>query len=727
VGATRIDVEFSGGTTRLGVGSAVEEVFTEPPQLAVEGRTRSAATSGGGAAVTPVAYRPRAPVAAASRRRGLRPLRLLPWAGLILLAGAAWILFSMRSVELRVTPAPDSLSVEGPWPVLELGDRHVLRPGEFSIVAEKRGYRRLDVPLSVGKDTPRVIDLILQQLPGILLVDAARVVGAEVRIDGELLGTTPLDPVELTPGEHEVSVRAERYAEFRTTVSIEGGGQEQTVTTELAGRWAAVTFRSEPHGAAVLVDGKRIGAAPVTVDLLEGRHRYALVLEPYKRHEGTVSVAAGQDRRLPTVKLQWSDATLRLASRPEGASVTVDDQFRGLTPVRLALAPKRAHRLEVSKSGYDPDAREVTFAPGESVDLSVTLTARLGEVSIVVSPPDAELSIDGERKSPATQVVQLTAIPHRIEVSKKGYEPFRTTVTPRPGFPQDVEVTLKTAAQRERETTPTSIKTPQGHELVLVRGGTLRMGATRREPGRRGNETLRDVRLQRPFYISTREISNAEFREFDESHLSGAAGKYNLENDHHPVVRVTWEDAAMFCNWLSARESLNLVYERSGKLVRAARPMSNGYRLPTEAEWAYVARYSAPEAPIKYPWGAQLPVAPGSGNYADASAKGLLKGTISGYDDAFPVTSPVDSFDPNPLGLYNLGGNVAEWVHDLYTIYPSTGDTEIDPLGPREGELHVIRGSSWQDASITELRLTYRDYGKDARPDVGFRIARYAR
>jgi formylglycine-generating enzyme required for sulfatase activity len=120
-------------------------------------------------------------------------------------------------------------------------------------------------------------------------------------------------------------------------------------------------------------------------------------------------------------------------------------------------------------------------------------------------------------------------------------------------------------------------------------------------------------------------------------------------------------------------------------------------------------------------------VAPGSGNYADSSAQGLLKGTINGYDDTFPVTSPVDSFDPNPLGLYNMGGNVAEWVHDLYTIYPSTGDVEIDPLGPREGELHVIRGSSWQDASITELRLTYRDYGQDARPDVGFRIARYAR
>ena len=87
----------------------------------------------------------------------------------------------------------------------------------------------------------------------------------------------------------------------------------------------------------------------------------------------------------------------------------------------------------------------------------------------------------------------------------------------------------------------------------------------------------------------------------------------------------------------------------------------------------------------------------------------------------------MDGFPPDGLGLYNMGGNVAEWIHDIYSINPATASgLETDPLGPEEGGLHVIRGSSWMDSSISELRLTYRDYGNDSRPDVGFRIARYA-
>jgi formylglycine-generating enzyme required for sulfatase activity len=66
-------------------------------------------------------------------------------------------------------------------------------------------------------------------------------------------------------------------------------------------------------------------------------------------------------------------------------------------------------------------------------------------------------------------------------------------------------------------------------------------------------------------------------------------------------------------------------------------------------------------------------------------------------------------------------------VHDFYSIYPS-GSSEVhrDPLGPVSGDYHVIRGSSWMDSTVTELRLSFRDYGDKARPDVGFRIARYA-
>jgi formylglycine-generating enzyme required for sulfatase activity len=86
----------------------------------------------------------------------------------------------------------------------------------------------------------------------------------------------------------------------------------------------------------------------------------------------------------------------------------------------------------------------------------------------------------------------------------------------------------------------------------------------------------------------------------------------------------------------------------------------------------------------------------------------------------------VASFKPNHHGLYDMGGNVSEWVNDVYSIPPANGATRTDPLGAQSGDNYVLRGASWAHAKLSELRLSYRDYGQAGRDDVGFRIARYA-
>ena len=123
-----------------------------------------------------------------------------------------------------------------------------------------------------------------------------------------------------------------------------------------------------------------------------------------------------------------------------------------------------------------------------------------------------------------------------------------------------------------------------------------------------------------------------------------------------------------------------------------------------------------------------LPPTPRSGNYADTAARDLTSSHLPGYLDGYPASAPVGSFAPDARGIYDLGGNVAEWNHDVYSIAPGAGirgPVETDPLGPESGPHHVIRGSSWKDASITRLRLSFRDYSNIGRPDVGFRVARY--
>ena len=155
------------------------------------------------------------------------------------------------------------------------------------------------------------------------------------------------------------------------------------------------------------------------------------------------------------------------------------------------------------------------------------------------------------------------------------------------------------------------------------------------------------------------------------------------------------------------------------------RPVPNGYRLPSEAEWSWAIRYQGSGKASRFSWGEKLPPRGEAGNYADQSAIGLVPTILPGYDDGYASTASVGTFPANALGIHDGGGNVAEWVNDIYSV-PTPGQTQavIDPAGPDRGTHHVIRGSSWRHAGIMELRLSYRDFGTEPRTDVGFRIAR---
>ena len=677
--------------------------------------------------IQPSAFEPLDQAAAPPPKR-TNPLRwVLIGCGALFLLVMAFLL-TARSLEVVVVAeTPASTDVDGL--ALPFGERYLLRPGSYAITAVAQGYHPLTEKVTVDNRDSQRVELVLKPLPGLLSIESDPP-GARVLIDGEEVGTTPLSALPVEAGEHQLALELPRYLPLEQALEITGRQLPQDLTLTLDPAWAEVTINSQPEGADILIDGENAGKTPATVEILQGERQLMLQLAGFAPWEQTLELAAGQPEALGTVELQPAVGVLELASVPSGANVTLDGEFQGQTPLSLEVSPGRAHRLAVFKPGYRRYNGSVELPAAGRDSRTVSLKAQLGKVRFELAPPQAILRVNGKPRGRGSQTLSLPAFEHSVEIALEGHATVRRRVTPRPGLEQLVRVSLQTEQAARMARLKPEITTSLGQTLLLFKPeesaqSDFTMGASRREPGRRSNEVLHPVALRRMFYLSTTEVTNAQFRLYQADHKSGQVDGNSLNREHQPAVQVSWQQAASFCNWLSKREGLPPFYRETKGIISGYNPSATGYRLPSEAEWAWAARADGSNW-LKFPWGDSFPPTVAVENYADNTSAYVTGRILNGYTDGHVTSATVASFGPNSKGLYDLGGNVAEWVHDVYGIPSANGATKTDPLGSQSGDNYVIRGASWAHSKIAELRLSYRDYGQAGRDDVGFRVARYA-
>ena len=652
-------------------------------------------------------------------------VHLLIGAFAIISVTAGWFVLTAKSVFVEIDPITAQIEIEGGFKV-RLGQRYLIRSGSYELTLLNDGYHDSVTQLLVSAEQSQTHPFVMRKLPGIISIASDITDGARVQIDGVDIGLTPLNGVLVESGDHQMTISKERYLDYRETISVEGRSVVQRYQASLEPAWATVSLSTVPAGADVLVDGEIFGTTPVNAEILQGRRDLTLKLSGHKAWQDDFDVIAGQDFTIPPVQLEPADGLVFIRSNPSAASLTIGGDFKGLTPLEVALAPGQNHELTFFKNGYHSKKTTIRTQPNQERELNLELDPVLASVSVIAEPVDAELYVNGEFRGLANQSIELMAASQQIEIRKAGYVPYTTEFTSRPGLDQIIRVTLKSLEQARQEQIKPVIATAAGQSLKLFYPSAFTMGASRREAGRRPNENLRDIQLERAFYISYREVSNSEYRLFDSEHSSGIVSGVTLDNEAQPVVRVSWNQGALYCNWLSGQEALPPFYQVNEQdEVVGFNPQSSGYRLPSEAEWAWVARTEGSGNTVRYPWGDQLPPPENAGNFADVTARQYLGEIIFDYDDGYFATAPIGSFAPNQHEILDMAGNVAEWVHDFYGAMGSLGGVEVDPLGPEDGQFHTIRGSSWAHGSITEMRLSFRDFGIEPRDDVGFRIARY--
>ena len=227
----------------------------------------------------------------------------------------------------------------------------------------------------------------------------------------------------------------------------------------------------------------------------------------------------------------------------------------------------------------------------------------------------------------------------------------------------------------------------EGPEMVVIPAGRFRMGCVSGLDCIDDEKPVHEVTIPRAFALSVHEVT---FDDYDRFTYPNKVDDEGWGRGRRPVINVSWNDAREYVGWLSSQTGAE-------------------YRLPSEAEWEYAARAGSA---TKYSWGNEI---------------GSNRANCSGDEcgDQWAYTAPVGSFAPNAFGLYDMHGNVWEWVEDCgnhsYAGAPSDGGAWLSG----DCAWRVLRGGSWLNEPRNLRAANWSWYSTGNRgSSFGFRVAR---
>jgi formylglycine-generating enzyme required for sulfatase activity/serine/threonine protein kinase len=465
-------------------------------------------------------------------------------------------------------------------------------------------------------------------------------------------------------------------------------------------------------------------------DLLKtkpGHHRALKVREKYSGYgeAGAARIAVLDQFRRPLNDGGWipwsvlafgfavfavmtAAVTIYLRSGNTVVKIEINDPSVEVT-VKGSTAAIKSPGQEVS---VEPGENELTVTYGELTFTTKSFTLKKGEkktiaISIVDSKVIAKLGDEILEERPLKPLPSIPAGGNATTTVVKTIPPASLIAPCDENAAKNAQKQWATHLQ-----IPVEMTNSIGMNLALVPPGKFKMGSSDADAEASPDQRpLHQVSITRPFFLGTAEVTRGQFAAFiramdykTEAERDGRGGvafdgrdwrwdtKYSWRNpgfdqdDSHPVVNVSWNDAGAFCDWLSRKEKKT-------------------YRLPTEAEWEYACRAGTETQFYSGGANSDLPM-------------------IANFGHTNGPTSPVGSFRANSFSLFDMSGNVVEWCQDWYGVdYYSTSPAQ-DPPGPSNGGGRVLRGGSYFNGPESCRSATRRADPPDYRiSDIGFRVS----
>lgn len=604
--------------------------------------------------------------------------------------------------------------------------------GLYHMEVEAPLFKSQRIPIQLDRE-PLVIEVVLEQAMASVGFEGPP--GTSIQaVDGEgriyPLGQIPEEGrLQLTealpPGTYDLEASLDGHQPHVLRGVNLSLASTETIPLQPTPIPGTLRVRSTPQGATILINGKVLGETNATIEnlpvleefivslQLEGYRlaKKAVILQPEVRsilNFGELIPQSGElllDFEFNGVspsEAQLEDITLRIRSgewetSPDLASLKREDRYYQVTNV-----PAGTIRFEARHPAYHPLEVDFELPDAGRYRIPIDFQPLPTTVQMKVTPESVRPTLQVNGQARAFPEDGKLALPHEgnftLRLFAPGFEALSYQLEAAPGKQAEWTADLQ-AIPGPVSGEPYTIQIPE-ITLAWIPAGSFAMGSPVSEHARLPEEgPTTYVTLTKGFWMSAQEITQEQYQRLMERNPSRHRGA------QRPVDSVTWTEAVAFTDKLTEQE------RQAGRL-----PDGYRYRLPTEAEWEYAAR-AGTETPFW--WG-------GTADATQGNFRGIYPrdfGSTAIDSDQHYGTKDVGSFPPNPFGLYDIHGNVREWVLDYYNGRLPGGNQQ-DWLQRTPNPRRSFRGGGWEDFAI-HARSAYRGEGRgeDTRSSsTGFRI-----